>query len=676
MGNSIKKSVQNILLLPRKSKYKKEYLAKMNESDEEYREIVRFANDESNKTEVASKVVLINASKLRKTNVQNIDDDKFYFVHDDSFGLVRPEACRIVYEFINDNPLVRMMYGDEDYFASMKDISLEQTLFSRNTFRYRKPCFSPETFVSTDYMGNVVIKGVILKELLDDDDESMDETMFLYFLSLRAAAKIAGEDASKISRIPAILCSNPINTSEEIYFRIQKKGNAEEYLEDSFLKCPIRCTDEKYDAIRSKGRELLGLKCEAINPKVSIIIPSKDNPDYLIKCIDSLKLKGNENIEIIVVDNGSSNDNRMLIEEYLAKQNVHTKYIYEPMEFNYSKMNNMGAAKSTGDVLLLLNDDIEAGGNDFVFSMAKNAMISSNGAIGCKLLYPDKLIQHVGIVGGIDGPSHIHMGESDGDKQGFGDNRINRNVLAVTGACLAVRKELYDEIGGLNEALKVGYNDVDFCMSLAERGYCNVLLNDISLIHHESVSRGKDSADKAKAKRLIEEKAILKKAHPQFMTCDPYNGEGDDFILVFERKKDKRSNEVSLVKGQRTANDNEGWIYAGFEKAECGYDADNQETIITMKGYHVVPGIDNMRFDFSILLQKDGEMYIIDSPRMLRKDLAGRFSGTESTQLAGFNFTITTNLLKPGEYDVLLYAKDHGNVREIITGTDIKLTIG
>ena len=266
------------------------------------------------------------------------------------------------------------------------------------------------------------------------------------------------------------------------------------------------------------------------------------------------------------------------------------------------------------------------------------------------------------------------MGEEDSVKAGAGDNLVNKNVLAVTGACLAVRKELYDRVGGLYEELKVGYNDVDLCMNLYENGYRNVLLNEIKLIHHESVSRGVDAKNKIKSERLSYEKAILKNRHPSLMIVDPYEGGSADFKLAFEKEKEDLSINATGKFESRKSNDDEGWVYFSFEKFQVKITEDSHKILI-VKGYAVVPGIDNMRFDFDVILQKDGKQFVIPTERSLRPDLAGRFNGSENTELCGIDLRVSVDNLEEGNYRIYMYAKDHGNVREIITDTFLNIDI-
>ena len=183
-----------------------------------------------------------------------------------------------------------------------------------------------------------------------------------------------------------------------------------------------------------------------------------------------------------------------------------------------------------------------------------------------------------------------------------------------------------------------------------------------------------DAKNKVKSERLSYEKAILKNRHPSLMIVDPYEGGSADFKLRFEKDKEDLSINASGKFESRKSNDEEGWVYFSFEKFEVKISEDEHK-ILVIKGYAVVPGIDNMRFDFDVILQKDGKQFVIPTERCLRPDLAGRFNGSENTELCGIDLRVSVDNLDTGNYRIYMYAKDHGNVREIITDTFLNIDI-
>lgn len=251
---------------------------------------------------------------------------------------------------------------------------------------------------------------------------------------------------------------------------------------------------------------------KVVADKISIIIPSKDNYEVLKRCIDSIKKSSYKNYEIIVVDNGSSDN-----EKYSA---LADKYIYDKYEFNFSKMCNIGAQNAEGRFLLFLNDDTEVITKNWLEVMSGYGMEKNVGAVGVKLYYPDStIIQHCGVVNIQPGPVHYFVGMSDDIDYYFGRNRYTYNVSAVTAACLLIEKSKFI---GFDESFKVSYNDVDLCLSLMEKGYYNVVLNDVKLYHYESFSRGDDRTDNEKMKRLAFEKSKLYKKHKSIYCNDSF----------------------------------------------------------------------------------------------------------------------------------------------------------
>ena len=273
-----------------------------------------------------------------------------------------------------------------------------------------------------------------------------------------------------------------------------------------------------------------------------MIIPSKDNPSVLGKCLRSLtqRPEGSVPVEILLIDNGSNEENRkkteQLVEE-IRTAGTPIRYVYEPAEFNFSTMCNRGAELADGKLLLFLNDDIELCENDWLDKMVSRALQPYVGSVGLKLYYPDSVkIQHDGIVNLPVGPVHKLQFMEDDRSYYFGRNRFTQDCVAVTGACLLIRTEVFREAGGFREVLRVAYNDVELGFRLLEMGYYNVVWNDRFAYHHESLSRGSDESPE-KMQRLVQERELLYQMHPQFRGEDPFypkglNREGLDSRVV------------------------------------------------------------------------------------------------------------------------------------------------
>ncbi len=278
--------------------------------------------------------------------------------------------------------------------------------------------------------------------------------------------------------------------------------------------------------------------------RVSIIIPSKDNYNVLERCIKSIREKSTyRDYEIIVADNGSSS---LVKEKYSA---LADKYIYYKTDFNFSRMCNMGAERAEGEHLLFLNDDTQVISPDWLEKMVSLASLDNTGAVGAKLLYPDSgKIQHCGIINISNGPVHAFIGQEDSDELYFGMNRYDHNCIAVTAACLCIEKEKFQ---GFDQSFKVAYNDVDLCFSLYEKGLYNVVCNEAVLLHFESLSRGNDLADKAKMKRLLDERKRLYRKHIKLVGKDPFYSRRLTQLRADHRAARKRDMLISAYKNIR-----------------------------------------------------------------------------------------------------------------------------
>lgn len=236
-------------------------------------------------------------------------------------------------------------------------------------------------------------------------------------------------------------------------------------------------------------------------PLVSIIIPTRDRVDLLKNCIESIQEKTNyENWEIIVVDNQSVEFETLAYFDQI-KTSSRIKVIHYQKSFNYSALNNFAVQFAQGEVLALLNNDVEVISKEWLSEMASHSMRPGIGAVGAKLLYPNGMVQHAGVIiglGGVAGHAHKYL---ERNAPGYCNRaQVVQNLTAVTGACLVVQKRHYQEVGGLNEVdLAVAFNDIDFCLKLVTAGYRNVFTPHALLFHHESISRGYDDTPEKRA---------------------------------------------------------------------------------------------------------------------------------------------------------------------------------
>lgn len=424
----------------------------------------------------------------------------------DCDDVLAPNALYEVVKLLNQDKSLDFIYSDED--------KLSEDGKHRHQPHF-KPDWSPDTMMSLMYTCHL---GVYRKRIGDELEwlRTGFEGAQDYDLTLRFTEK-----TKNIGHVTKILYhwrerkeSTAINPEAKGYIVDAARKTKEEALKRRGYEAQLEWVDNIYQF--RVNYKPVG------NPKISVIIPSKDNFDVYKRCIETLTEKTKyKNYEIVTVDNGSSEENRKKYEQY--NKDKAQKYIYKPMDFNFSKMCNIGVENSDGELVLLLNDDMEIIDGEWMERMAGHAMLPYTGAVGAKLLYPNStLIQHTGVFSFDCGPSHALCRYDDSILFNFCRNKIEYNYSAVTAACLMVTRKKYLEAGGLDESFAVAYNDVKFCFDLLKKGYYNVVRTDAVLYHHESLSRGSDVLDKAKYERLLKERRRLYDIHPELEGKDPF----------------------------------------------------------------------------------------------------------------------------------------------------------
>lgn len=534
-----------------------------------------------------------------------------------SRGQLHPMALKRVEEYFTGHEECLILYGDEDVMGAD----------GIRRSPWYKPCWSPDLYLDCFYPGSVVAvrrgfaERFMTRErigeapiLFSDPDEwrgLMDE--------LFSTAGGFERGCNTIARIP------------EILFHAQDDALWEDY-----LKSESGLAGEK-DA-------------DAVETLVSVIIPSKDNPAVLGKCLESLKdCMSHENLEIIVVDNGSSTQNREAVETLTEGMT----YLYHPMEFNFSAMCNMGASQAKGNLLLFLNDDMEMYGTEWLEQMKGKALLPYAGAVGLKLRYPDSMrIQHAGVINLAVGPAHKLQYLNDDRCYYFGRNRFNYNCLAVTGACLMVERGKFREAGGFREELKVAYNDVDLGFSLWELGFQNVVLNKCFGVHHESLSRGSDDTWE-KRRRLERERMLLYEKHSSLRGRDPYypellNIEGLDsriqpgYVLC--------GNTVQQPKWQELPKK-----LAGYREDKCLMARVESEGPERIDGYSVVLWDDNACYEKYLLLEPEENperLMCMKLDGQYKDELEENLPDQKNVALGGFHVSRTGEQLEPGNYRI------------------------
>ncbi len=428
--------------------------------------------------------------------------------HDDVIPVF---ALYEIVKTINENPDVEFIYTDED--------KIEESIENRCDPHF-KPDFSPDTLACHNYITHFV---VLKKSLMDKLDGFRSEYNGAqdFDLVLRAS-----EITNNIVHIPKVLYHWRIHNESTA-----KVSDAKPYAYESGKKAAF---DHQVrlgrKALVENGGDVPGIynvQFEVLgNPKVSILIPNKDGLKFLKVCVESvLKLTTYKNYEIIIIENNSENKETFNYYNQIEK-NEKVKVIYYPEKgFNYSKIINYGVKNCDGDFVLQLNNDTKLITKDWLEKFIGYGQRKEIGAVGARLYFEDKSIQHAGIAYGIGGlAANLFPLLPYGFRGYYGKDALIQNISAVTGACLFCRRELYEEVGYMEEELfAVAFNDVDFCLKLREKGYLNIYNPYIELMHYESKTRGYE-VSKSKSERFEREcnnfktkwKLLLEKPDPYY----------------------------------------------------------------------------------------------------------------------------------------------------------------
>jgi glycosyltransferase involved in cell wall biosynthesis len=266
-------------------------------------------------------------------------------------------------------------------------------------------------------------------------------------------------------------------------------------------------------------------RCLKDEPLISVIVPFKDKPELLEACLNSvIEKSGYQNFEFLAVDNGSQLAATHRLLESLPARDARVRVLAYDAPFNYSAINNWAVTQSRGDVLLFLNNDIEAISDGWMLAMLEHAQRGDVGVVGALLLYPDNTVQHSGVIvglGGVAGHAHLHdKVESPGY---FSRLHLIQDLSAVTFACAMTRRAVFDKVGGLNEnELTIAFNDVDYCLRARELGLRVIYTPCARLYHFESKSRGYEDTPEKQA-RFGKEIAYMQRRHADVLTAgDPF----------------------------------------------------------------------------------------------------------------------------------------------------------
>ena len=422
--------------------------------------------------------------------------------HDDTLA---PFALFEMVTALTANPQAEFFYSDEDKLDTAGE-RVEPNF---------KPDWSPETLLSRNYICHLLMLKRNLIERIGGFRPGFDGAQD-YDLVLRAS-----EIAGPIVHVAQVLyhwrmhaASTALNKGSKNYAYDNGKKAIAEHL------ARVGTDASVHDGLALGMYHVIYLLKH--QPLVTVIIPNKDYPEMLARCVESLAKSSYANYELIVVENGSQ---LPATHDYYAelKQDPRARVMEWTKPFNYAAVNNFAARAANGELLLFLNNDIEAINPDWLEELVKRAVQPGVGAVGAKLYYADDTIQHAGLIigmGGVAGHSHLNYPRpAPGHMQRL---QYTQNVAAVTGACLLMKKSVFDDIGGFDEGFVLAFNDVDLCLQVLAKGYRIVWTPEAELYHLESKTRGPEDTEE-KQKRFKREVDLFHLKWGEFLKAgDPY----------------------------------------------------------------------------------------------------------------------------------------------------------
>ncbi len=393
----------------------------------------------------------------------------------DHADVYAPNALYEVVQLLNKDRALDLVYFDEDKLSADG---------RRRHAPFFKPAWSPETLLSANYLTHPVVRRELLSRaggFRGEFDGAQD-----WDAALRCTRQ-----GARVAHVPKVLYHGR---------QIPASASAHSVAKEGAYKAQAACLGQHLRALGLPEPSVTEQRGGAwrvgwahSSPKASLVIVTRDQADLLRKCVDSLlSLTDYDPFELVLVDNESADARTHAYYRELSRE-PRVRVVTYPRPFNYSAANNVGARAATGDVLVFLNNDVEATHADWLAELVRWAERPEVGVVGGKLLYPDRTIQHAGVVVGLGAfaADHVCRGRPEYYAgAAFGSVDWYRNYLAVTGACLAVRRSVFEELRGFDEAYRLCYSDVDLGVRAADLGYRNVYTPFATLLHHEGKTRG------------------------------------------------------------------------------------------------------------------------------------------------------------------------------------------
>jgi O-antigen biosynthesis protein len=399
--------------------------------------------------------------------------------HDD---LLDPDALLHVAFEISRNPDVKILYTDEDVIA----------VDGKRYGPHFKPAWNRELLYGMNYACHFLVCEMDLVSSVGGLRAGFEGAQD-HDLLLRCVAQVADDQICHIAKVLYHWRASPGSVAES--------GANKPYATDAGLRAMAEhlrmTTGDDIAVVQGKVPFTYVPRWPLKHaPKVSIIIPTRDRLELLRVAIESILTKTSyPDFEIIIVDNGSKAPETLQWIDQTAASHAAVRVVRDDREFNYSALNNFAVANAKGTVLAFLNNDIEVISPHWLTEMTSLAIRSDVGCVGAKLYYPNDTIQHAGVVAGMLGGAAHAFRNFPRDHPGYAARLFTRQeYLAVTGACLVIRRSVFEEVGGFNETdLAIAFNDVDLCLKVHAAGYRNIWTPHAELYHHESASRGLDN---------------------------------------------------------------------------------------------------------------------------------------------------------------------------------------
>jgi GT2 family glycosyltransferase len=428
--------------------------------------------------------------------------------HDDE---LHSDALASMIDAFQRNPRWLMAYSDED--------KIDQ---HGNRFDpYFKPDWNKDLLHGQNCFSHFGVYSRSLVQAVGGFREGTDGSQD-WDLALRCSERVK---ADQIGHVPVVLYhwrAIPGSTAQGVEQKNYAHDAGRRVLIEHFAREGVSAEVRELNDARGMFRVRYTLP--EVPPSISIIVPTRDRLDLLKQCVESILERSTyPNYEILIVDNQSADPETL---RYLAtiSDDARVRVIRYDHPFNFALINNEAVAQSSSALVCLLNNDIEVITPDWLEEMASNALRSEVGAVGAMLYYPNDTIQHAGVIVGIHGVAgHPYCGAPRGHAGQMARAKLAQSMSAVTAACLMVRREVYERVGGLEKSLPVAFNDVDFCLRLRQLGYLNIWTPFAELYHHESASRGREDTPQ-KLARFVREVEWMKSRWGQQLEDDPaYN---------------------------------------------------------------------------------------------------------------------------------------------------------